>query len=146
MLHSLLATARAARVLSAHANVPPVPQSAVGPNLLEAFQIITELGRNVLRKRLRVLARLEILLTVQKPNGDLELAGVLNDGHELFNLVGRELSRALVHVDFGLFANQVGKAAANAGNLAQTKHDIALAFHVRVENAQNVLKFRSLLQ
>lgn len=133
-------------MLSAHANVPPVAQSAVGPDLLEALEVVAELGGNVLRKGLRVLAGFKVLLAVQEPNGDLELAGVLDDGHELFNLVGRELSRALMHVDFGLLADQVREATSDSGYLAEAKNDIALAFHVGIENAQNVLKFRSLLQ
>ena len=89
---------------------------------------------------------LYVLLAVQEPDGNFELSRVLDDGHELFDLIGGEFSGALVNVDFGLFANEIGKAAADAGNLGQTEHDIALAFHVGVEDAQNVLKFRSLLQ
>jgi len=131
-------------VLSADANVPPVAQTAVGADLLKAFQIISQFGGNVLRKDLAVLARLEIFLTIQEPYGNFELTGILNDGHELFNFIGGEFTGPGVQVDFGFLANQVRKAATDSGDFREGKDDIALSFNVGIENTQNVLKFRSL--
>lgn len=118
----------------------------MGANLFHAFQIVTQFGGNVLRKGLTVLARLEILLTIQEPNRNLELTRILNDSDKLFNLIGGKFTSALVDIDFRLFANQVGKASADTGNFGHTKDDIALSLYVGIENTQNVLKFRSLLQ
>lgn len=139
-------TTRRARVLSADANVPPVAQTAVGADLLEAFQIVAQLGGNVLRKDLAVLSRLEIFLTVQEPKRDLELPRVLNDGHQLFDFVRRQFAGAGVDVDFGLLADQIRKSAADTGNFSQSKDHIALSFDVRIQDTQNVLKFWALNQ
>lgn len=121
-------------MLSADANVPPMPQPAVRPNLLHALEVVAVLGGDVLRKGLAVLARFEILLAIEEPDGNFELPGILNDRHELFNLIGCELTGALVNIDFGLLANQIRKATADTWNLAQTKDDVAFAFHIRIEN------------
>ena len=131
-------------MLSAHANVPPVTQTAVRANLLEAFEIVTQLGGNVLRKDLTVFASSEILLTIQKPNGDLELPRILDDSHQLFNLIGGQFAGTGIDVNFGLLANQICKTTTDTGNFCQSKDDIALSFNVRVENTQNVLKLRAL--
>lgn len=114
--------------------------------LLHAFNIITELGSDVLRKHLRVLSRLEILLTVQKPERNLELTGRLNDSNQLFNLIGRQFTGSLVNIHFRLLANKVRETTSDTRDLRQTEHDITLSLNVSVENTQNVLEFRSLDQ
>ncbi len=93
-----------------------------------------------------VLARLPIFLPIDKPQGDFELPRGVDNGHQLFNLIGGQFTGALVDVDFGLFANQIGKTTTHALNLGQGEDDIALALHVGVENTQNVLKFGALHQ
>src|SRR3569832_1989606 len=140
------ATSRGAGVLSSHTNIPPVTKTAMSPNFLQAFDIITQLGGNVLRKDLRVLSRLDILLTIEEPEWDLELTWILNDSHQFFNFIGSQFTGTLIDTDFGLIANQIGETTSNSTNLGQTKHHIALSFHVGVENTQNVLEFRSLHQ
>lgn len=133
-------------MLSTHPNLPPVAKTAVCSDLLQTLDIITVLGRNVLCEDLRVLSGLEVLLPVEEPERNLELAGVLNDSNNLFNLIGRQFSSALVNINFGLFANQIGKARTDTGNLGESKDNVALSFHVGIENTQNVLEFRSLHQ
>lgn len=104
-LLSLLSAAGGAGVLSADSDPPPVTKTAVSADLLQAFDIVTELGVDVLCKELVVLSGLEILLSVQEPKGDLELARVLDDGDELFDFIGRKFSGSLVDIHFGLFAD-----------------------------------------
>ena len=133
-------------MLSAHANVPPVTQTAVRANLLEAFEIVTQLGGNVLRKDLAVFASSEIFLTIQKPNRDLELTRILDDGHQLFNLIRGQFAGPDCDVNFGLLANQICKTTTNTGNFGQSKDDIALSFNVGIENTQNVLKLGALYE
>jgi hypothetical protein len=144
-MRRLLTSTRRAGVLPTHTDIPPVAQTTMRPNLLHALQVITQLGRNVLRKGLRVFARLKVLLSIQEPERNFELSGILNDSHELFNLIRGQFAGSLVDIDFGFFANQIGKAAADPGDFGQRKDDIALAFDVGIENTQNVLEFRSLL-
>jgi hypothetical protein len=118
----------------------------MGPNLFHPLNVITQLGIHGLRKDLRVLAGFEIFLPVEEPERNFELAGTLNDGHELFNFIRRQFSRALVDIDLCLLANEIGKPPSNALDLCETKDDIALPLHVGVENAQNVLKLGPLHQ
>jgi hypothetical protein len=132
-------------VLATHTHIPPVTQTTVRPNLLHALQVVTHLSRNVLRKGLRIFTRLKVLLSIQEPEGDFELPGVLNDSHELLDFIGGQLTGSLVDIDFRLFANQIGEAATDPRNLGKSEDDIALSFDVGIENTKNVLKFWSLL-
>jgi hypothetical protein len=142
----MLTATSGASVLSTDSNSPPVTQTTVSPNLLKTLNIITKLSIDVLGKDLGVLSCLEILLSVQKPKGDLELTRILNDGHDLFDLISSEFSTSLVDIDFRLLANQVSKSTSKTLDFRQAKDDITLSLYVRIENTQNVLKFRSLHQ
>jgi hypothetical protein len=69
-----------------------VSESANIPDLLQALKVVTELGVQVGRGELTVLAISVVLLSVQEPLGDLELEWVLDDGNKLLSLVSRELT------------------------------------------------------
>jgi len=142
----MLPAASGAGVLSPNTNTPPVTQTTVCPNLLEPLNVISQLSIKVLGKDLSVLARLEILLTIEEPKRNLELAWVLNNGYEFLNFIGGEFSAAFVHVDFCLFANEVGETTAKTLDFGEAEYDITLSFDVRVENTEDVLELRSLHQ
>ncbi len=55
-------------------------------DLLEKLKIVTELGVQSVGQKLHVLSVALILLSVQEPVGDLVLAGVLHDAHQLVDL------------------------------------------------------------
>jgi len=133
-------------VLSTDSDAPPVTKTAVGADLLESLDVVTELGINVLGEDLAVLSGLEVLLSVQEPERDLELAWVLDDGDDLLDLIGGQFSCSLVDVDLGLFADEVSETASKTLDLGQSENDISLSFHVCIKNTQNVLEFRSLHQ
>ncbi|EJK73956.1 hypothetical protein THAOC_04400 [Thalassiosira oceanica] len=141
--HLVPATGRAS-VLSSDAHAPPVAKTTVGPNLLHPLDVVTELGVEVLSENLRVLAGLEVFLPIEEPERDLKLARVLDDGHELLDLVSSEFTGSLVHVDLSLLADKVGESASEALNLGQAEDDVTLTLNVSVENTQDVLKFSSL--
>lgn len=63
------------------------------PDFLQTLEVLTEFLVDDLRGDLRRLACLPVFLSVQEPVGDLELPRVLDDSHELFDLVSRHLSR-----------------------------------------------------
>lgn len=113
-------------------------------NLLHPLNIITKLSIKVLSKDLSVLSSLEILLPVEEPKWDLELTRVLNNGHDLFDFIGSELSCALVHVDFGLFADKVGETASETLDFGKSEYNVTLSLHVCVEDTEDVLKLGSL--
>jgi len=141
---SLMLTSSRARVLSSHANTPPVTKTTVRANLLHPLNIITKLSVEVLCKDLGVFTRLEILLPVKEPKWDLELTRVLNDGNELFNFISGKFSGTLIDVDLSLFADEIGKTTSKTLNLCQAEDDISLALNVSVENTQDVLELSSL--
>lgn len=131
-------------VLPTDPNSPPVAETPVGPDLLEALDVVAELGVDVLGEDLHVLARLEVLLSVEEPERDLELARVLDDSDDLLDLVGRQLSGSLVDVHLGLLADQVGEPAPQTLDLGQAEDDISLTLDVRVEDTEDMLEFSTL--
>ena len=80
------------RVLTPDAEAPRVPQTTMRPDLLQPLEIVTELRVNTVGQDLRVLAVDDIPLPVQEPCWDLELRGVLDDGHEPLELIGVQLA------------------------------------------------------
>jgi len=81
-------------VLTAHADAPVVPEAAVGADLLVPFQVLAELGSQIVGKRLHGLARLPLALPVQEPLRDLELLRALDNSHQLFNFILGQLASA----------------------------------------------------
>lgn len=69
-----------------------MPQTTVCPNLFQSLQIVPQLRVNRVRQNLVVLAIDDIFLSVQEPGGNLELCGVLDDGHETLKFIRVELS------------------------------------------------------
>lgn len=131
-------------MLSTHPNTPPVTKTAMSPNLLHPFNIITKFGIKVLGKDLRILPGPEILLPVEEPQGDFELTGVLDDGHELFDLIGGQFTSTFVDINFCLLADEVGETTSKTLNFSEAKDDISLALNVSVEDTQDMLKFGAL--
>jgi hypothetical protein len=121
-------------------------KTTMGSNLLHALNVLTQLGINVLDKNLTVLSSLEILLTIEEPEWNLELTWILDNGDKLFNLIGGEFSGTLVNINFCLFANQVGESASKTLDLGQAEDDISLTLNVSIEDTENVLKLGSLHQ
>lgn len=132
------------RVLSPNPNSPPVPQSPVGADLLHAFDVVAELGVEALGEDLGVFAGFEVLLTVEEPEGDHKLLGVLDDSDDLLDLVGGELSGTLIDVDLGLLADEVGETAAEAADLGEGEDHVPLSLNVGVEDTEDVLELLSL--
>lgn len=64
----------------------------MSPNLLQAFQIITEFRINTVGQDLRIFAIDDILLPVQEPEGDLELRRVLHDIYDSLQLIRVEFT------------------------------------------------------
>ena len=62
------------------------------PHLLQAVQILTEIGLQVVRHNLLELAGLHILLSVQEPLRDVVLQRVGNDSNQSVNLLVAQLS------------------------------------------------------
>ena len=132
-------------------------QTTVSADLLEALQVVTELGVDTVSEDVRVLAVDDIALPVEEPAGDLvctllaplnptsrrlkrTLRGVLDDGDDSLELFRGEITSALAEVNIGLLADQVGVAAADTLDLSQGVHDLLLAIDVCVQQTDDVLE------
>ena len=72
-------------------------ETTVSADLLQALEIVTELGVNTVGEELRVLAVDNVALPVEEPAGDLVLGRVLHDGDNTLKLFGGELTSAGNH-------------------------------------------------
>lgn len=79
-------------------------ETTVGADLLQALQIITQLGVDTVGQDLRVLAIDDIALSVEEPGGDLVLGRVLDDGDNSLKLFGGEFTSAVPPVSFSAIA------------------------------------------
>ena len=81
-------------VLSTDTETPVVTETTVGADLLEALEVVTELGVQSVGNGLGVLAIGDVALSVQEPGGDLVLGRVLEDGDDTLKLFGGKLTGA----------------------------------------------------
>lgn len=79
-------------VLTTDTQAPVVAETPVGPDFLQALEIITELRVDTVGQELRVLAVDDIALPVEEPGGDLVLSGVLEDVDDALELLRGELT------------------------------------------------------
>jgi len=138
------ATASRLGVLATDTEAPVVTETTVGPDLLQALEIITELRVDTVGKNLRVLAVDNILLSVQEPRRDLVLSRVLHDCDDALQLLRRKFTSTLVEVDVGLLQDQVGVSSANTLDLGEGKHRLLLSINIGVEETQDELEVRLL--
>eukprot|EP00242_Pyramimonas_sp_CCMP2087_P004255 CAMPEP_0198199380 /NCGR_PEP_ID=MMETSP1445-20131203/2690_1 /TAXON_ID=36898 /ORGANISM="Pyramimonas sp., Strain CCMP2087" /LENGTH=135 /DNA_ID=CAMNT_0043869217 /DNA_START=407 /DNA_END=814 /DNA_ORIENTATION=- len=110
------------------------------PDLLQALEIVTELGVEGRRDDLGVATILNILLPVKEPVGNFVLAGVGDNHHESLKLSGGELASPLVHVNLSLLAGEDGETATHTPDGGNSEGNLLLAIHVSVDNTQNVLE------
>ena len=71
-------------------------ETTVSTDLLEAFQIVTELGVDTVSENLGVLTIDDIALSVEEPGWDLVLGWVLDDGNDSLELFGGEFTSAVI--------------------------------------------------
>lgn len=136
-------------VLTSDTQTPVVTETTMCADLLEPFQILTQLAFHTVCQHLRVLAVHNVALSVQEPCWDLVLRRVLDDGDDsleffrgdftgtvicvlvpaLFNL---GIFVPLVQVDIGFLADEVGVASPDTLDSGQGVHDFLLAIDVCV--------------
>jgi hypothetical protein len=68
------------------------------------------------------------------------LKWVLDNIDEAFKLFVGEFTSALVHINVGLLAAQVGITTTHTLDGCQGEHNLLLAFNIGVEKTQNVLE------
>ena len=138
--NSATVTASSLGVLTADTEAPAVTKTTVVLHLLEHLKIVTELGVETVSKDLAVGAVSDILLSVEHPNGDLELGGVLHDGNNLVDLLRLELTSATAGVDVGLLADHASETGANTTDGSKGEDNLLLTVDVSVEHTKDVLE------
>jgi len=127
-------------VLSSHSDSPVVTKSTMGSDLLESLEIITELDIEIVGNDLRGLSVLDILLSVEEPVWDLELAGMVDDCNDFVDLLVCELSGSLVDVNLSLLADNVRESATTTLDVGQGVHHLSSSLDICILNTKNVLK------
>jgi len=127
-------------MLTTDTQSPEVSKTAMGPDLLQPLEVLTDLAVEGVGHDLRELAILDVLLPVEEPVGNLVLARVVHDRNQLLNLLIGELSSALCYIHVSLLADNVSITTTNTLNGCKCKRNFALSFNVRVHNTKNVLK------
>lgn len=79
-------------VLTTDTETPVVTETTVRADLLQALEILTELGVDTVGDDLGVLAVDDVALSVEEPGGDLVLGGVLDDGDDTLEFFGGDIT------------------------------------------------------
>lgn len=98
-------------MLTTYSSAPEVSETSVESHLLHSLEVLTESTVQQVRVLVRRLAVLDVLGSVQEPQGDLELLGVRDDRNDLGDLLLGELTSALVHVNIALLADDVRESS-----------------------------------
>lgn len=154
--HGLSTATGGLGVLTTDSQAPRVTETTVDAHLLHALKVLAHLVVQVVGEEVRILAVLDVLLTIEEPVGNLVFARVLHDGDYalqvgLVNLTGttgphQSLPYAegegvpLGNVNLSLAADKVGVATATTGNGRQGIDDLLATINVGVEDTENVLK------
>jgi len=138
--NSAAASASCLSVLTTDTDTPVVSETAVSANLLKTLEILADLVVERVGGDLRVLAVLDVLLSVEKPVGNLVVTWVRHDRDHAVDLLLGELAGSLVDVDVGLAQADVREAATHTLDGGHGVADLDAAINVGVEHTQNVLK------
>jgi hypothetical protein len=115
-----------------------VSQTSVSSDLLQSFQIFSELGVDTVGDELRPGALADVSLSVEEPLGDVVVGGLSEDVVDLFDVGFNELTGSLVEVDLGNLEDEGGESSADALDGADGESGLALAVDVGVLNTENV--------
>jgi len=135
---------------------PVVADAAMHADLLHALDVAAHRADQHVDHALTRLASHEVALTIHEPAGhlrdftsitirtkryiNLELFWVIDDSHELLNLLIAEGASATVDVNFSLLADEVGESLPDAANLCHGEHCLSLPIDICVQHTQDVLK------
>ena len=104
-------------VLSPHSVAPVVADTSVRSDLLQPLNVVSDGADQHVDDALGGLARGVILLPVNEPIWHFELLGVVDDRHQLLDLLVGQGARTAIYVDFGLLADDVGETLSDAADL-----------------------------
>jgi hypothetical protein len=85
---------------------------------------------------LRILSVFDVLLTIEEPVGNLELAWVQQDGGHLFQILFRQFTSTTMDVDSGFATAGEGKTTADTLDSSQSERNLSVTINVRVQNTK----------
>jgi hypothetical protein len=136
--HSATVTASGLGVLATDAESPHVTETAVHLHLLHALEVLTHLGLDGVGNELGGGAVDDILLTVEHPDGDLEVLGLLHHSDDLLDLLGGKLTSTTRDINTGLLAEHGGKTTADTLDTAECIDSLLTAVDVGVHHTKDV--------
>ncbi len=113
-------------------------QTSVSSDLLQSFQIFSELGVDTVGDELRPGALANISLSVKEPLGDVVVGGLSEDVVDLFDVSFNKLTSSLVEIDLGNLEDEGGESSADTLDGTDGESSLALAVNVGVLNTENV--------
>jgi hypothetical protein len=134
-------TARRLGMLASHTQAPEVTETAVGSDLLQTFEVLTDLAVEDVGHDLAELSVLDVLLSVEEIVGNLVLARVRHDRYHLLHLLLTQFTGPLAKIDVSLATNDVSVTTTDTLDGRQSECDLSATIDVRVHNTKNVLKF-----
>lgn len=157
-------------MLTADTHTPVVPKTTVRANLLESFQVLTKLVVQTVGEDLRVFAVHDVFLPVEEPVRNLVLTRVLDDGDNALELIVGKFSGAkrerketsetrwiegragrypnnapFIQVHVCLFADKIRVPPTDTLDGSEGVHDLPLPLDIGVEETQDVLESRLVL-
>lgn len=132
-------------VLTSNTQTPEMSDTTVSSDLLQSFQIVSQLGFDTVGQSVVVLTIVNVSLTVQKPGWDLVLSWVLHDLDNSFQFFLGQLTSSLVQIDISLLTDQVGVTTTNTLNGGQGVNDLDVTINVSVQQTALLLLVTSLL-
>merc|ERR1719419_1154250 len=124
-------------VLSTHFESPMMTQTTMTSGFLPFLEILSEFRRQLMSVNVQWFSCLHILLSVEKPIGNVVLSGILNDRPSIFNLRLGHLSCSLSDINFSFAANQYRKSLANSSNFGQCDWRFLSSLYIRIQDTQN---------
>ena len=127
-------------VLTSDLETPFVSDTLVASDLVQSFDVFSELGFEDVGCDLEVLSFLVILLSVEEPSGDTVSFWVVDDVGDTVTLDFGHLSGSESGIDSENFADKETKSSSNTLDFIKSIWDGSLPINVSVENTMNMLK------
>jgi hypothetical protein len=127
-------------VLTSDLESPFVSDTLVTSDLVQSFDVFSELGFENVGGDLEVLSFLVILLSVEEPSGDSVSFRVTDDVGDTVALGFGHLTGSELGVDSEDFADKESESSSDTLNFVKSVRDGSLTIDVGVENTMNMLE------
>ena len=138
--HSLSSSTSSLGVLTPDLQTPFVSDTLVASDLVQSFNIFSQLGLEHVRCHLEVLAFLVILLSVEEPSGNTVSFGVSNDVGNTITLGFSELTGSEPGIDSEDFADEKTESPSNTLDFIKSIWNGSLTINISVKNTMNMLE------